>query len=71
MHENGGTLLMLKKDGRCPWVNISKGKAGFLSNIKLVKGNGQKIRFWKDVRVGKRTPSESFPQSYGLSLGHN
>ena len=51
---------------------ISKGRrVGFLSNIKLVIGSGQKIRFWKDVWVGERMLIESFPRLYSLSLGHN
>ena len=62
MHENGwDTADANRGSGRCPWVNITKARAGFLPNMTLVTGSGQKIRFWKDVRVGKRTPSESFP----------
>lgn len=52
-----------------PWVYISKGRAGLLSNINLVIDSRQKIRFWEDVWVGERTQSESFPRLYGLSLG--
>lgn len=67
MHENGrDTADANRGSGRCPWANITKGRAGFLPNMTLVTGSGQKIRFWKDVWLGERTLSESFPRLYSL-----
>ena len=55
MHENGwDTADVNRGSNSCPWAYISKTRAGFLSNIKLVIGGGQKIRFWEDVWVGER-----------------
>lgn len=45
MHKNGwNTADVNRGSGRGPWVYMSKGRAAFLSNIKLAIGSGQKIR---------------------------
>lgn len=48
---------------------ISKGKTDFLSNIKLMVGNGQRVRFWEDRWIREAALCDLFPRLYRLSQG--
>ena len=41
----------------------------FVSNIKLLVGNGQRVRFWEDCWIKKVALCDLFPRLYRLSRG--
>ena len=48
-----------------------KRKNRFLSNIKLMVGNGQRVRFWEDCWIKEVALCDLFPRLHRLSRGRD
>ncbi|KAL6327159.1 hypothetical protein AAG906_015198 [Vitis piasezkii] len=52
------------KQKECPWKAIAQVFQGFSPYIRLVVGNGERIRFWEDLWRGNQPLCSQFPGLY-------
>ncbi|RVW26926.1 putative ribonuclease H protein [Vitis vinifera] len=64
-HPNGWDANMVVRwSHRCPWKAIAQVFQEFSPFVRLVVGNGERIRFWKDLWWGNQTLCSQFADLY-------
>ncbi|RVW86687.1 LINE-1 retrotransposable element ORF2 protein [Vitis vinifera] len=68
-HPNGWDANMVVRwSHRCPWKAIAQVFQEFSPFVRLVVGNGERIRFWEDLWWGNQTLCAQFADSTELFL---
>ncbi|KAL6346450.1 hypothetical protein AAG906_033246 [Vitis piasezkii] len=71
-HPNGWDANMVVRwSHRCPWKAIAQVFQEFSPFVRLVVGNGERIRFWEDLWWGNQTLCAQFAELYRVSSVRN
>nr|CAN75609.1 hypothetical protein VITISV_002943 [Vitis vinifera] len=71
-HPNGWDANMVVRwSHRCPWKAIAQVFQKFSPFVRLVVGNGERIRFWEDLWWGNQTLCAQFAELYRVSSVRN
>ncbi|KAJ9687316.1 hypothetical protein PVL29_015988 [Vitis rotundifolia] len=71
-HPNGWDANMVVRwSHRCPWKDIAQVFQDFSLFVRLVVGNGERIRFWEDLWWGNQTLCSQFADLYRVTSVKN
>ncbi|KAJ9676364.1 hypothetical protein PVL29_025068 [Vitis rotundifolia] len=71
-HPNGwDTNVVVRWSHRCPWKAIAQVFQDFSPFVRLVVGNGERIRFWEDLWWGNQTLCSQFADLYKVIFVKN
>ncbi|KAJ9680549.1 hypothetical protein PVL29_019768 [Vitis rotundifolia] len=71
-HPNGWDANMVVRwSHRCPWKAIAQVFQDFSPFVRLVVGNGERIRFWEDLWRGNQTLCSQFADLYRVTSVKN